>query len=94
MQHNSLRICRKSGFSREENMEMIIDISENDLISFGWESVQKEINTTLKWMRIRQSFRKISEKLKSSFDEEDYLSVLEKIRESAWNEYKKEIPYA
>jgi hypothetical protein len=75
-------------------MELSIDISEKDLISFGWESIQKEINNTLKWMRIRQSFRKISEKLKSSYDdEEDYFRVLEEIRESAWNEYKKEISF-
>lgn len=72
-------------------MELTIDISEKDLISFGWESVQKEINNTLKWMRIRQSFRKISENLKSSYDEQDYFRALEEIRQSAWNEYKKEI---
>ena len=73
-------------------MELTIDISEKDLISFGLESVQNEINNTLKWMRIRQSFHKISEKLKSSYDEQDYFRALEEIREAAWNEYKKEIP--
>jgi hypothetical protein len=70
-------------------MELTIKISEKDLISFGLESVQKEINNTLKWMRIRQSFHMISEKLKSSYDEQDYFRVLEEIREAAWNEYKR-----
>ncbi len=72
-------------------MQLTIDIPEKTLIEFGRESVQKEINNTLKWMRIRQAFGKISNELKSSFDERDYYKKLEEIRESAWNEYKKTI---
>ncbi len=72
-------------------MQLTVNISEKDLIEFGKESVQKEIESALKWMRIRQAFGKISKELKSSFDEQDYYRKLEEIRESAWNEYKKTI---
>jgi hypothetical protein len=72
-------------------MELTVDVSETDLIEFGRESVQKEIENTVKWMKIKRSFKKISEELKSSFDEQDYYEALEDIRESAWNEYSKNI---
>ncbi len=52
------------------HMQLTIDISKKDMIEFGRESVQKEIENTLRWMRIRQSFGKISKELKSSFDEQ------------------------
>ncbi|MCP4107873.1 MAG: hypothetical protein GY749_20405 [Desulfobacteraceae bacterium] len=72
-------------------MQLTIDISEKILIEFGRASVQKEIDNTLKWMKIKQDFRKISKELKSSFDEQDYYKKVEKIKECAWNEYKKKI---
>jgi len=69
-------------------MQLTIDVSEKDLIDFGKESVQNEINNAIRWMRIRQLFMKISDKLKE-IDEHTYYSELENIRESAWMEYKK-----
>ena len=73
-------------------MQLTINISEKDLVEFGKESIQKEIGNTLKWMKIRHSFGKLSEELRSSFDEQDYYRMVEEIRESAWNEYKKSMP--
>ena len=71
-------------------MEMTIDIPEKDLIEFGKESVHKEIKNTLKWMKIKNSFQKISKELKG-LDEKSYYAELEAIREYAWNEYKKDL---
>jgi len=45
-------------------MQLTIDVTEKDLIEFGKESVQREMNSILKWMKIKQSFFNISEKLK------------------------------
>lgn len=55
------------------------------------ESVQKEIGNTLKWIKIRHSgsFRKSWE---HHFDERDYHETVEEIRESARNEYKRNMP--
>ena len=72
-------------------MELTIDVPERDLIEFGKESVQKEAENTIKWMKIKRSFRKISEELRSSFDDQEYYEALEDIRESAWNEYSKNL---
>lgn len=72
-------------------MELTVDVPETDLIEFGRDSVQKEIENTVKWMKIKRSFRKISEELRSSFDDQEYYETLEDIRASAWNEYSKNL---
>jgi hypothetical protein len=72
-------------------MELTVDVSETDLIEFGRDSVQKEIENTIRWMKIKRSFRIISEELKLSFDEQEYYDALEDIRASAWNEYSKNL---
>ena len=69
-------------------MQLTFDIPEKDLVEFGKESIQQEIHKMLKWLKIKQSFIKISESLKS-VDEKTYYSELEKIRESTWDEYEK-----
>ena len=71
-------------------MEMTIDIPDKDLIEFGRESVCREMKNTLKWMKIKNSFRKISKELRI-MDEKVYYYELEDIRESAWREYKKDV---
>jgi hypothetical protein len=67
-------------------MELTIEIPEKDLLAYGLESVQREISHTLRWMKIRQSFQKISLGLKA-IPEPDYLRELEAIRAEAWKEY-------
>jgi predicted component of type VI protein secretion system len=71
-------------------MELSIEISEKDLADFGKETIQKEIREMLRWLKIKQSFRKLSKGLES-IDPEIYQKELEEIRKSAWNEYKKDI---
>jgi len=73
--------------NKEPIMRLTVEIPETDVIKFGRESVLQEMENTIKWMKIKQSFGKISKELKSSFDEQDYFKTLEEIRESAWNEY-------
>lgn len=71
-------------------MQLTFDIPEKDLVEFGKETIQHEIKRMLKWLKIKQSFKKISETLKG-IDKRSYYSEVEKIRESTWNEYKKEL---
>jgi hypothetical protein len=71
-------------------VQLTFDIPEKDLVEFGKETIQQEIQKLLKWLKIKQSFIKISEALKV-IDEKSYFSELEKIRESMWDEYKKEL---
>jgi hypothetical protein len=71
-------------------MQLTFDIPEKDLVEFGKETIQIEIQKMLKWLKIKQSFTKISEALKV-MDEQSYFSELEEIRKSSWEEYKKEL---
>lgn len=71
-------------------MELKVDIPEKDLVEFGKESIQQEIQNMLRWLKIKQLFNRISQSLKS-FNEQSYYRTLETIRESTWNEYKKDL---
>lgn len=71
-------------------MQLTFDVPEKDLVEFGKETIQQEIQKMLKWLKIKQSFIKISNALKV-IDEKSYFRELEKIRESTWDEYKKEL---
>ena len=71
-------------------MELSIEISEKDLADFGRETIQKEIGEMLRWLKIKQSFRKLAKALEG-MDSEAYQKELEAIRESSWAEYKKDL---
>ncbi|MBN1348527.1 hypothetical protein JXJ21_03895 [candidate division KSB1 bacterium] len=68
-------------------MQLTFDIPEKDILEFGKDSVQKEIQRLFKWMKIKQSFQKIAGELKH-YDAAKYDEEMSKIRESAWDEYK------
>lgn len=72
-------------------MRLTVEIPETDLIKFGRDSVLQEMENTIKWMKIKQSFGKISKELRFSFDKQEYFKALEEIRESAWNEYSQNL---
>ncbi|MDW7680755.1 MAG: hypothetical protein SCK70_09335 [bacterium] len=71
-------------------MKLTFDIPEKDLVEFGKETIQQEIHKMLKWLKIKQSFKKISESLQR-IDEGSYYQELDKIRETTWDEYKKDL---
>ena len=71
-------------------MQLIFDVPEKDLVEFGKETIQQEIHKMLKWLKIKQSFKKISESLQP-IDEKSYYRELDKIRETTWDEYKKDL---
>ena len=71
-------------------MQLTFDISEKDLAELGKETIQREIQKMLKWLKVKQSLKKISEALKE-YDTNSYYGELEMIRESSWNEYKKNL---
>lgn len=68
-------------------MQLTMDISERDVAEFGKEAIQQEFENVLKWIRIKQAFRRIAADL-SAFDAREYAHEIEMIRESAWNEYQ------
>jgi hypothetical protein len=38
-------------------MQLTFDIPEKDLVKFGKETIEQEIQKMLKWLQIKQSFR-------------------------------------
>ncbi len=70
--------------------KIILEVKDEDLLQLGETRVREEVEQTLKWMKIKGLFKSISEELKGS--EVSYESEIEKIKEEAWQEYKKELP--
>ena len=68
-------------------MQLTMDVSERDVAEFGQEAIRREFENVLKWVRIKQAFRRIAADL-STFDAQEYAREIEMIRESAWNEYQ------
>ena len=68
-------------------MQLTIDIPDKGLIELGKDAIEQEIQSMLKWLRIKQAFHRISEGLKS-IDAQLYNKDLEEIRKSSWEEYK------
>ena len=71
-------------------MQLQIEIPEKDLIEFGKAAIQAEIEKALKWLKIKQTFLKVSEGLKE-IDKELYRKEIEEIRSISWESYKSEI---
>jgi hypothetical protein len=71
-------------------MQITFDIPDKELIEFGKDTIQQEISQMFKWLKIKQSFKKISSALKG-IDENSYYQEVEKIRESSWDEYKRDL---
>lgn len=61
------------------------------MIEFGKQAVEKEIQSGLKWMRMRTAFTQLSEKNREAWDEEDYWKEVDLARKEAWEIYKREV---
>ena len=68
-------------------MQLTIDVPAEDLVTYGKETVHKEIASTLKFMKIRPLFQKIAAELQL-FDIQTYFQELDAIRAETWQEYK------
>ena len=71
-------------------MQLTFDIPDKELLELGKETIHLEFQKMFKWIKIKQSFKKISMNLKE-IDESSYYRELEKIREISWDDYKKGI---
>jgi len=72
-------------------MELLIDVSDKDLLELGKDTILKEVHETLRWLKIKKSFRQLSKELQA-LDLQDYQHQLEQIRETSWQEYRKDLP--
>lgn len=72
-------------------MKLEIEVSEQDLLEFGRQAVEKEMQASLKRMRLRTSFARLSEKVRGSWTEEDHWKAVDVAKKEAWEVYRKEI---
>lgn len=72
-------------------MKLEIEVSEQDLLEFGKQAVEREMRASLRRMRMRLSFIQLSEKIREAWDEEDYWQEVDLARKEAWEICRKEI---
>ena len=69
--------------------KIVLEVKDEDLLQMGKAKVKEEMEQTLKWMKIKGLLKSISEALRSL--KVDYDKEIEKIKEEAWQEHKKEL---
>ncbi len=69
-------------------MQLTIEITEQDLLDFGHQAIQKEMQSTLKWLRMRNRLEQMADEIRNVYKEPEYQKTLEQIRAEAWQEYK------
>lgn len=72
-------------------MKLEIEVSEQDLIEFGKQAIEKEIRDSLIWLRLRRDFERVSQEIRAHWQVDDYEKEVSAIREEVWQEYKQEI---
>lgn len=72
-------------------MKLEIEISEQDLLEFGKQAIEKEMQASLKRMRLRTTFAQLSDQIREVWDEADYRQEMDQARKEAWEIYRKEI---
>ncbi len=72
-------------------MKLEIEVSEQDLIEFGKQAVKKEMQASIKRLRLRTAFAQLSEKIQEAWNEDDYWKEVSLARKEAWEIYRKEI---
>ncbi len=72
-------------------MKVEVEISDQDLLEFGKEAIAKELQNSLKWLKVRRNFAGIAQELQAHWQFSDYQQQLTEIRSEAWQEYKKDL---
>lgn len=72
-------------------MQLTIEVSEQDLLELGRETLEKELQATLKALRQRHRLALISETLRETHTEAQHQHTVEQIRAEAWHEYKQNL---
>ncbi|ACN99165.1 conserved hypothetical protein [Sulfurihydrogenibium azorense Az-Fu1] len=62
---------------------------DQEVYEIGRKVVQEKIQEYLEILKLEKVLDEISKEIKDAFSEENYWEKVEKIREEAWQEYKK-----
>ena len=72
-------------------MKLEIEVSEQDLLEFGKQAVEKEIQDSLERLRLRATFTRLSKEIREAWNEEDYWKEVNLARQEVWESYKDEM---
>ncbi len=72
-------------------MQLTIEIPEQDLLDFGRQTIQQELQASIKWLRLRNRLELIAQGLNEIYSEADHKAAVAQIRAEAWQEYKKDL---
>lgn len=70
-------------------MKILIEMPDQEVYEIGRKVVQEKIQEYLEILKLEKVLDEISKEIKDAFSEENYWEKVEKIREEAWQEYKK-----
>ncbi|MDM7273696.1 hypothetical protein [Sulfurihydrogenibium azorense] len=71
-------------------MKLMIEIPDEEVYELGRKTLQSKIEEYVQILKLEKVLKEVSMEIKKFFSEEDYWKEVEKIREEAWREYKKE----
>ncbi|WP_297453370.1 hypothetical protein [Persephonella sp.] len=72
-------------------MKLMIEIPDEEIYETGKETLKKKIEEYLEFIKLEKDIKEISKELKEIFSENRYWEEVEKIRQEAWQEYKKSL---
>lgn len=72
-------------------MKLTIEIPDEEVYELGRKTLQSKIEEYVEILKLEKVLEEVSMEIKEVFSEEDYWKEVEKIREEAWQEYKKEL---
>ncbi len=72
-------------------MKLIIDIPDEEIYEIGKEALKKKIEEYIEFIKLEKDIKELSQELKKVFSEKEYWQEVEKSREEAWQEYKKDL---
>ena len=70
-------------------MKLTIEIPDEEIYEIGKETLKKKIQEYIEFIKLEKEIKEISKELKEIFPENKYWEEVEKIRQEAWQEYKK-----
>ncbi|RMB00062.1 hypothetical protein [Hydrogenothermus marinus] len=70
-------------------MKIIIRIPDEIVYKIGKRAIKEKIEKTLNFLELEELMKEISEDIRKVYTEEEYWKEVEKIRQEAWQEYKK-----
>lgn len=71
-------------------MKIIIEIPDEEVYAIGKETIKEKIKDYIKFLKIKNEFKQISSEIQEEFKDNYWIQV-EKAREEAWKEYKKNL---